>query len=263
MAEVITNRKVGTDYYFLELSDDHIDENWQPGRFLHLKVSRDKAYDPLLRRPFSLFDVNPQKGTFSLLYCVVGRGTRILTDFGPGEKIDYLGPLGHGFFLPEGKEIIVIGGGMGTAPLFYLCRKLTLRNRVTLLLGGNICTDVEFFQNKFGALDLDIELATMDGSIGLGGTVIDLWNDLYVDDKHDGDLKKDFDYLYACGPEPMLAEVQKLAQKYEIEGEISLEERMGCGIGVCLSCVCDTREGNQRVCKEGPVFNLDEVIFDE
>ena len=255
-AEVIKNKKVGSDYYYMKLKTGDIDDSWQPGRFLHIKLSAKKTYDPLLRRPFSLFDINRERGIFDLLYCVVGRGTKMMTDISPGEKIDFIGPLGNGFSLPQEKEILVIGGGMGTAPLFYLCRKLTDSNKVTFMLGGNDCTDVDFFEKKFGALKLRMNTATIDGSRGFHGNVIQLCREKI----------KDFskiDFLFTCGPKLMLQAVKKMATAENITGEVSLEERMGCGLGVCLSCVCDTDKGNQRVCQEGPVFALDEVIFDE
>lgn len=256
LGKILENRKVGTDYYFMKLETQAIDESWLPGRFLHLKLSRKRSHDPLLRRPFSLFDVHREKKIFDLLYCVVGRGTKIMSEFNPGEQIDFIGPLGTGFTKPKGENILVIGGGMGTAPLFYLCRKISRDNQVTVFLGGNDCGDVDFFEKKFKELDLTLKVATIDGSRGFRGNVINLW------EKKQGN-NNDFDYLFACGPELMLKEVQKKAITKNLPGEFSLEERMGCGIGVCLSCVCETEEGNQRVCQEGPVFKINEVIFDE
>ncbi len=256
MAEILSNKKVGTDYYYMEFKDSTINEKWSPGEFLHLKVSAEKSYDPLLRRPLSLFDVKLEEKIAGLLYCVVGRGTRILTQFEPGYEIDYIGPLGQGFSLKRNKKILIIGGGMGIAPLYYLTRKLVKKNnKIKILLGGNIETDINFFEKKFKNLNLDIDISLMDGSRGYKGTVIDLWQNKYKGFKPE--------FIYSCGPEIMLKGIQKIAIKEDIPGEISLEERMGCGVGICLSCVCSTTDGHQRVCKEGPVFSLKEVVFNE
>ncbi|GEM_PF-159827 len=332
-AEILENKKVGTDYYLMKLKTDNIDEKWTPGRFVHLKISTPQTYDPLLRRPFSLFDIDRKNNILSLLYCVVGRGTKIMSRLVSGEKLDFLGPLGQGFSLPEGKTILAVGGGMGTAPLFLLCRELAFQNSITLILGGNLCTDVEFFKHRFGELDIDIKIATMDGSCGYKGTAVDLMkkhlgvnkdsiskeptseqtisknlnnkrtndkkpnnkrtnnkqpnkkesNQKEKNNKESGskepnreesiiqekkvkdagfiEQKKKLDFLYTCGPEIMLSAVKKISDHFGIPGEVSLEERMGCGIGICLSCVCDTQNGNQRVCKEGPIFRLQEVIL--
>jgi len=253
-AKIIENYKAGTDYFVMTMQVPHIDDSWTPGRFLHLKISQDNAYDPLLRRPLSLFDVNREEKLVSLLYCVVGRGTELLSRYQKGESIDFLGPLGQGFTLQENKKILIIGGGMGTAPLYYLCRKLSGKNKVMVLLGGNICSDIAFFEKKFSQLDVELQLSTMDGSSGSKGTVIDLWKEK---------ISFQPSFIYTCGPRPMLKVVSTMIEKHNLQGEVSLEERMGCAVGVCLSCVCKTDQGNQRVCKEGPVFDIKEVIFDE
>ena len=255
MAVVISNDRVGPHYYLLRLKVPVINNTWAPGRFLHIKVSHRQTHDPLLRRPLSLFDVNYKNNTVSLLYCLVGRGTQILSKTKANTELDILGPLGQGFSLRNNQEILIIGGGMGIAPLFLLTKFLGKNNNLKIFLGGNEKESLLFFTQQFEKMSGELRLATIDGSLGYQGTVLDLW------EEQANDFSPDF--IYTCGPPPMLSRIQALAARKKLPGEVSLEERMGCGVGVCLSCVCATGEGNQRVCKEGPVFQLSEVIFDD
>ncbi|MFW6269683.1 MAG: dihydroorotate dehydrogenase electron transfer subunit, partial [Bacillota bacterium] len=221
----------------------------------HLKINKNNTFDPLLRRPFSFFDIDKNKGIIKLVYKIVGRGTRILSKYKNGEKINVLGPLGNGFDLKSDYDkIIVIGGGMGIVPLFMLVKLLKDKfAKFQVLLGANTGNELNFFIDRFKCENIHLSIATMDGSIGYKGTVLDLWQNLNSDAK----------YVYSCGPRTMLKHIKKYAENKNIPGQISLEERMGCGTGVCLSCVCQTRQGNQRVCKEGPVFPLKEVVLNE
>ncbi len=258
MALIRRNIPVGRDYYLMDLIAPDVALDGSPGQFVHVKISSERNYDPLLRRPFSIHDINPHKGLVSLVYRVTGKGTEIMSDLKENRDINLLGPLGNGFRTDfDGKNILIIGGGMGIAPLYYLAKKLLLNNDITVLLGGNCEEDLMYFNNVFNQLSLHKKLATMDGSKGYQGTVIDLWQDLQ------NDKKADFDFIYSCGPEIMLRRVQEIAREQNISGQLSLEKRMGCGIGVCLSCVCKTIHGNQRVCHEGPVFSLAEVILND
>ncbi len=256
MPKIISNDKISSDYYYMKIKAPEIAVKGLPGQFVHIKVnSDDQSFDPLLRRPFSFFDIDKENGIIEIAYCIVGRGTRILSGY-KSQKLDILGPLGNSFnYTLKNKNIFIIGGGMGIAPLYYLSKKLSKENKVNVLLGGNTGKDLRFFINKFQKLSLNLKTATMDGSRGFKGTVTELWQDSF-------DLNK-IDYLFSCGPEPMLKEIKDTADRYEIQGEVSLEERMGCGIGVCLSCTCKTKEGNKRICTSGPVLPLEEVIFDD
>jgi len=206
-----------------------------------------------LRRPLSVHDINNETNSIFLLYRLVGKGTILLSKFKAGKFLDIMGPLGSGFKTDiSDKKILIIGGGMGIAPLYYLSKRLSIKNKLTVLLGGNKKDDLKYFFEKFNQISTDIYSATIDGSLGHLGNVIDLWERL-------GEYN--YDYIYTCGPLPMLVRVQELAVNHNIKGQVSLEERMGCGIGLCLSCVCQTEDGNQRVCKEGPVFSLGTVNF--
>ena len=226
-----------------------------PGQFYQLKITGNYSCDPLLRRPLSIHDFDKKKGLLSFVYRVVGRGTELLSNFVSGDKVNILGPLGNGFKKDfKKKNILIIGGGMGVAPLSYLARNLIGENKIEVFLGFNNAEEAEYFNKEFQKYSLKVRISTMDGSAGFKGNLLELLYD-YID------RKEMADYFFSCGPRQMLKELQKLSSKYNIPGQVSLEERMGCGTGVCLSCVCKTVNGNQRVCSEGPVFNIQDVIF--
>ncbi len=260
MARINSNIPVGPDYYKMEIIAPDIVLSGHPGQFVHVKISAHNSYDPLLRRPLSINDIDRQKGLLSLIYRISGRGTELMSGLGENTEIDLLGPLGKGFKTDfKNKNILVVGGGMGIAPLYYLVKVLVKNNDVTVLFGGNSKEELNYFYKQFNRLSLNIKVATMDGSEGYQGSVIKLWEDIISKEPETGI----YDFVYSCGPEIMLKKVQNLAKKINIPGQISLERRMGCGIGVCLSCVCKTKNGNQRVCHDGPVFSLSEVILDD
>ena len=252
---VKSNKKVGPDIYKMILkANKRIEAN--PGQFIHLKI-KNNSYDPLLRRPFSIFDVNKKNNLLTIFYKVCGRGTKLMTEIKNGEEVDVLENLGNGFNLKmKNKNLVLIGGGMGIAPLYYLAKKLAKTNRLRVLLGAQNKEELIFLNNKFSKLDLKLDNATIDGSLGFKGNVLDFLKNIIKD-------KQKIDYIYSCGPTPMLKELKKIVINNDIETEASLEERMGCGVGVCLSCTVRTSNGNKRACKEGPVFPLKEVIFDE
>jgi len=223
-----------------------------PGQFLSIRLS-DKL-EPLLRRPFSVHRVNGP--AIEIFYQVVGFGSRILSGKKAGEFVDIIGPLGNGFNLPpvnNGFEPILVAGGMGVAPLLFAAEKLKAC-RALVFIGAKTKNQL-LCQKEFSDLGCRVKIATDDGSQGFKGKVTDLVRHF---------LSKAVCHLpviYACGPRPMLKAVSSLARELEVPAEISLEEHMACGIGACLGCVVNTREGFKRVCKEGPVFNADEVIW--
>jgi dihydroorotate dehydrogenase electron transfer subunit len=258
MFKIIENKKVGPNIFKLALNHDHLSQNPKPGQFYNIKVSQPGSYDPLLRRPFSIFDFDAADKKIEFIYRVVGKGTKLISEFESGTELDVLGPLGNPFSLIENrKNIHLIGGGMGIAPLFYLTKKLAKRNtKLSIYLGAANKSELKFFKDKFSQLKVDLYLAAVEEKLTIKGTALDLWM---------GKLKKVPDFIYSCGPEKMLAAVEKEALKNNIMGEISIEKRMGCGIGVCLSCSCETKdkeEKNKRACVEGPVFEIGEVVLD-
>ncbi len=223
-----------------------------PGQFLSIRLS-DKP-EPLLRRPFSVHRVNGS--VIEIFYQVVGEGSRILSGQKAGEFLDIIGPLGNGFNLPpvaKGFEPILVAGGMGVAPLLFAAEKLKAC-RALVFIGAKTKSQL-LCQKEFSDLGCRVKVATDDGSQGFKGKVTDLLRCFLAA------MDCQLPVIYACGPRPMLKAVSSLSRELEVPAEISLEEHMACGIGACLGCVVNTREGFKRVCKEGPVFNAGEVIW--
>lgn len=216
----------------------------QPGQFVEVKI--DDAPAAMLRRPISVCQVIDNR-TLVLLVKPVGQGTRHLTDYAVGRKVNILLPLGHGFTV-EGcadKKCLLVGGGVGAAPLAMLSQVLTDNGaNVTIAIGGRSASDVEGLEQLYSATE--IALSTDDGSCGAPGVVTA--NPVF---------EKDWDFIYCCGPTPMMKAVGRIARDREISCEVSLENHMACGLGACLCCVEKTDDhGNVCVCTEGPVFNI-------
>ncbi|MBO4478933.1 MAG: dihydroorotate dehydrogenase electron transfer subunit [Clostridia bacterium] len=210
-----------------------------PGQFVNVKI--DGLY---LRRPISVCD--KEEGALTLVYKVVGKGTAALSEAKPGAKFDVLTGLGNGYDLSlSGNAPLLVGGGVGVPPLYYLAKKLIeKRAKPFVALGFNRKEEV-FFQKEFEALGAKVALATVDGSQGVKGFVTNV-------------LPENYSYFYACGPEPML---KALYNATTSEGELSFEERMGCGFGACMGCSCKTIAGNKRICKDGPVLKKGEILW--
>ena len=210
-----------------------------PGQFVNVKI--DGLY---LRRPISVCD--KEEGALTLVYKVVGKGTAALSEAKPGAKFDVLTGLGNGYDLSlSGNAPLLVGGGVGVPPLYYLAKKLIEKGaKPFVALGFNRKEEV-FFQKEFEALGAKVALATVDGSQGVKGFVTNV-------------LPENYSYFYACGPEPMLKALYNAATS---EGELSFEERMGCGFGACMGCSCKTITGNKRICKDGPVLKKGEILW--
>lgn len=240
----------------------------QPGQFVHIKVSADGSFDPLLRRPVSIAGIDRAQNRITLLYRILGRGTALLAQAGVGERLSLMGPIGTGFSIPSGGELWLIAGGIGIFPLYALAQAaLSQQVTVRLFWGGESRT---FLQSaglaEWESLPADIRLASMDGSLGRRGLVTDLVQDYY---------EKCFSALSprpavqaaACGPQGMLKAVSGLCSSLRLPLEVSLEERMGCAVGACLGCVCTLRGEygqpvRKKVCQDGPVFDGKRVIWD-
>ena len=212
------------------------------GQFV--EIALDGLY---LRRPISVCNYND--GELTLIYKVVGKGTDLMSQMAEGTQLDVLTGLGNGFNIDhECEKPLLVGGGVGVPPLYRLTRDLITRGKkVTVVLGFNTESEI-FYVEKFEALGAKVIIATADGSVGVKGFVTNAIAESGVD----------ADYFYSCGPLPML---KALCQGLEIDGEVSLEERMGCGFGICMGCSIQTTKGAKRVCKEGPVFKKEEVIW--
>jgi dihydroorotate dehydrogenase electron transfer subunit len=255
-ANILCHSRVGPRHYRLTLNASAIARRVQPGQFVELRV--DEAWEPLLRRPFSIH--RARKGVVEILYEVVGKATEVLSHKKAGQYLEVLGPLGNGFDLDgDNHAPLLVAGGMGVAPLIFLAERLAQKNKkTTVLLGARDRKDI-LCHKDFRDLGLDIKIATDNGSRGFQGRVTELLRrQLTTNNK-----LMPPPTIYACGPRPMLQEVARLSLLHNITAWISLEEHMACGIGACLGCVVNTQSGYQRVCKEGPVFEARQIIWEK
>jgi dihydroorotate dehydrogenase electron transfer subunit len=274
-ARIEINKPISPSVYYLELSLAKIPAELKPGHFVHIRLLG--TTDPLLRRPLSVNRIvehkikNKIRKNIGIIYKTVGKGTNLLKEMAIGEQVDVLGALGNGFNLdclrPK-QPIIFVSGGMGIAPLVFLAQTLSaakLKPRITALVGMDTkkhlvcCNDLK----QFGC---EVKISTDDGSKGFKGYVSVLLEN-YLAKLKPEQLKP---YIYACGPKPMLKAVGMVADKFAVAGQVSLDEMMGCGIGACLGCVIKTRDPKdaqqlvyKRICKDGPVFDINEIIWEE
>ncbi|HBQ28055.1 hypothetical protein DK28_0206775 [Peptococcaceae bacterium SCADC1_2_3] len=283
--KITRQEEIAPGFYFLSFKSPFLVHQAQPGQFVYFRCSN--TYDPLLPRPFSIAMVNEEKNEAAVLYQVVGRGTALLAQKKELDYLNVLGPLGRGFTLPplgqpfqpkccpKGLEqlknfpqfflrIAVVAGGVGIAPLFFLLQRLKdLPDLIIEILIGARSTKQLLLKPEIKNLSpqINLHLATDDGSCGYHGPVTEMLSTLLGADK--------IDLVYACGPKAMLKTVAKLLAEYNLPGEVSLEKQMGCGVGACLSCVCKTKGDKEnsfrysRVCKEGPVFPAQEIIWED
>jgi dihydroorotate dehydrogenase electron transfer subunit len=262
---IVSNKRIKSVYYLLGIDCSPIAGQIKPGQFIMLKVSNDRA--PLLRRPFSVYksysgshSEKRKRSCLFILYKEVGKGTRRMTTLKSGEKVSLIGPLGNGFTLPplpSSKNIVLVGGGVGIVSLFPLAEALKDR-KLFVFIGGKTQFDILGLED-FKTFNSNIFVATEDGSLGAQGTVVDLFLSQRKKFKRDAEH-----YLYACGPVTMLKALARINLKNFI-CQASLEARMGCGFGACWGCVIKTNHPKipyQRVCKEGPVFTLKDIVWE-
>lgn len=251
---VVNQKEIAKNIYELVLQGTLVQQMNEPGQFVHIKVAEGIA--PLLRRPISICTVDQEKNEFTMLYRAEGQGTKTLATRKQGEMVDVLGPLGHGFPVEEaeaGQTALLVGGGIGVPPLYELSQRLVAKGVRVIHILGFQTKDVVFYEEKFAELG-DTYVATVDGTHGTKGFVTDVIDNYGID----------FDILYSCGP---LAMLRALEGRYkEKKAYISLEERMGCGIGACFACVCHLQEdpsghSYKKVCSDGPVFPIGEVVL--
>lgn len=251
--QITKHYQVNKEYYLLEFNASELAKIAQPGQFLHVKCS--STTDPLLRRPISIHNVNRQQGTVRLLYKVAGRGTELLSTKQSGEYLDVMGPLGNGFNLTNKERVLVVAGGIGAAPLLFLVQELVSRGIAPDVFIGSRSANDLLAVADIEKLGVAVKTATDDGSAGYKGVVTELLTNQL----------DNVDMIYTCGPAPMMKAVAMLAKEYNIPAEVSLEERMGCGVGACLACTCKIKVDNgstyKRVCADGPVFNAEEVVW--
>ena len=236
--KVESNEKIAKSVYKMVLSGD-TSAITRPGQFINIKVP-----DKYLRRPISVCDFDADSVT--VIYKVVGEGTKIMSEMEKGISLDVLTGLGNGFDIGKsGDRPLLIGGGVGVPPLYNLAKKLKDEGKtVTVILGFNTSEEV-FLKEEFEKI-ATVYLTTADGSEGQKGFVTDAMDGI------------DYDYIYTCGPQAMLRAVY---DKAKTGGQFSFEERMGCGFGACMGCSCKTKYGAKRICKDGPVLEKEEIIW--
>jgi dihydroorotate dehydrogenase electron transfer subunit len=266
---VKTNERIKPLYFLLTINCPPIANEIRPGQFIMLKVSDGPS--PLLRRPFSVYKSYPadhpekkKRGYILILYKIVGKGTQKMTEFKKGQKVNMIGPLGNGFSLPplpSPPHVMLIGGGVGIVSLYSLAEALRF-NKLSFVafIGGKTKDDI-LCEEDFKELNTSrIFIATEDGSMGYKGTVIDLF---LSQQKRVNKIASQ--YIYSCGPIEMLKDLANVVKSKRVVCQISMEARMGCGFGACWGCVVKTYDPKtpyQRVCKEGPVFNLKDIAWE-
>ena len=239
--EIESNRPLTEQVFEMRLRGD-ASAIRRAGQFVNIAVE-----GLFLRRPISVCDFTDD--SLTLIYKVVGEGTARMANMPAGERLDILTGLGNGFDADRTtSKALLVGGGVGVPPLYRLTKDLVARGKeVTAVLGFNRADEI-FYADEFAAAGAKVIIATADGSVGTKGFVTDAIRENGVV----------FDYFYACGPLPML---RALCDATATDGELSFEERMGCGFGACMGCSCKTHNGNKRICKEGPVLRKDEIIW--
>ena len=255
---VISNRQLSDRLWIIDIKVDALGADLMPGQFVHMLIPGMEGH--ILRRPFSVFYVSEDGSVITILYQVVGFGSKHLTTVEAGMAVSLMGPIGHGWNAPEGvSSALLVAGGVGAAPLFLHAQELVASGVDVEVVMGAQSDKALVCEPKYSELlGHEPHLATDDGSRGHAGFVTDVVAGRIAE--------KQFDYVACCGPEPMMRIVSELTLNAGIPTYVSLEKRMACGIGACLACVCKSKEkdahsnvNNKRICKDGPVFLSTEV----
>ena len=237
--EILSNTPLTDSVYKMVLRGD-TEAITASGQFVNIRLE-----GMFLRRPISVCDYDEK--TLTIIYKVVGKGTESMSAMEQGQKLDILTGLGNGYDLsPSGEHPVLLGGGVGVPPMYNLAKKLVAQGkRVSVILGFNTASEV-FYEEEFKALGCQVTVTTVDGSYGQKGFVTNA-------------LPENYTYFYTCGPEPMLKAVYRSTYS---SGQMSFEERMGCGFGACMGCSCKTLTGYKRICKDGPVMMKEEILWE-
>ena len=239
--KIIDNIEVAENIYKLVVEAEM---DAKPGQFIQVRLTSNEF---TLRRPFGI--ASNKSNHLTMFYRVVGRGTEFLTSVKAGTVINLLGPLGNGFNI-TGNKILLVGGGLGLAPLLFAASE---SKSADVLIGGKNADEADFWAAEFKNPVDNLYIATDDGSVGTPGFVTELLPEVLKGNK--------YDVILTCGPEIMMRRVAELAKENNIPCQVSLEKRMGCGLGACLSCSIDTIHGRRKICKDGPIFNAEEVFY--
>ncbi len=254
---ILSNEEISTGIYYMKLEAFEIANNCVPGQFVEVYIDKGEN---ILPRPISICDIEKEKGILHLVYKVVGKGTEFLSRLEKSSALKIIGSLGNGFPIIEKKSYALVGGGIGIPPLLYLCRiikRVYPSSDITVFLGFQSET---YLTDEFQKIGVDVKIATDDGSKGFKGNTVELIKS----------TNRKFDIIYSCGPKIMLKGIADFSLENNIECYVSMEERMACGIGACVGCVVKIKNDNsengweyKKVCKDGPVFNSLEVVWNE
>lgn len=276
-AEILLNKEIASSHFKMVLNLGKLNTQIKPGQFLHIKAGSD--YDPLLRRPISIHRIGSNPNIIELLYKIEGKGTQLMSRRSKGTYLDIVGPLGNGFRVPKGQSnFILMAGGMGIAPLIALADNLArFRKRTITVILGAKTKEMIICKKELHDIGANVIVVTEDGSEGEKGLATVVLQSVI----EQFDLRKNpaalppknaksltiAEYspgvgLYVCGPSGMLKAVAAITKYYAIQAQGSFEERMGCGVGACLGCAIKTKNGYKRVCKDGPVFDLEEIAWE-
>jgi dihydroorotate dehydrogenase electron transfer subunit len=253
--KVVSQQEIADSIFELTLTGGLVSEMKQPGQFVHLKTGQ--GFEPLLRRPISISSINHEEKSFTMIYRAEGRGTVLLAEQKANETVDVLGPLGNGFLIEEtepGETALLVGGGIGVPPLYELSKQLIKRGVNVIHILGFQTSSAIFYEKEFSDLG-ETHIATVDGSYGTTGFVTDVMDR----------MEASYSTIYSCGPTAMLRALEN-RNAGDKKLFLSLEERMGCGIGACFACVCHTKDDPtgytyKKVCSDGPVFRAGEVLI--
>ncbi len=276
-AKILANEKVGEDFRRMRLASPYLAGSAKPGQFVEIRCT--KGADPLLRRPLGCHRIT--QGGIDVLYEIVGRGTELLAQKKAGESVDLIGPLGNGFDPEAAGAAILVAGGIGVAPLLALAEGVTQsakrmahsgkRNNTHVFIGAKTKNHI-LCENEFKKFGCSVKVSTEDGSRGHKGLATELLPDLLratISKRHAPRAMR-YATIYACGPAGMLKAVAGIAKAHRIPCQVSLEERMACGVGVCFGCpvrvrtqyaIRNTQYEYRMVCKDGPVFNAEEILW--
>lgn len=257
-AIVIANDQVEDSLYIMQLSAQELSNSILGGNFVHMEMPGLDAH--ILRRPFSIYSADAEEGTVDILYQVVGSATAYMTTWKRGFETKMIGPIGNHWAPPkDARRALLVGGGVGAAPLFMLCESLLADGvKVDVVLGAASKSKLVCLDRYSSLAGIEPMCATDDGTFGTPGFCTSLAEQAIEDAASNGDQ---YDYMAVCGPEPLM----RIASSYGLDAgiltEASLEKRMACGIGACLSCVVDTKDGKARVCADGPIFNAGDLTW--
>lgn len=257
-APILFNEEAGRGIWIMTLNAPEIAAAALPGQFVHVRIPGMEGH--ILRRPFGVYAAFPEEGTIDVMYQVLGFGTDHMTHLEPGERVEAIGPVGRGWQPPAGcKKALLVAGGVGSAPIHPLVGQLKAQGaEVTAILGAQTAEALVARQRFAEALGCEPLCSTDDGTFGRAGFCTPLVQEALDEAAASG---QPFDYVACCGPEPLMKLVASMAEDAGVFCEVSLERRMACGVGACLSCVVDTVNGKKRACVDGPVFPSKEVVW--